>query len=179
MCAVGWWPGVHSWYLSQPHNRQWCTFFEPVYFWHRKCKILARFDHLRLFCHKFTHSLMYFLQAQLLWRWTKIDKYQVCGGVLGKTEIFTLLLSLGTQKSDNVIYVKPVSQSAKSLWLTGTGTEHFTFCSGKFFRAKVVNKSLSPIVYPGDKIMKQWNNSTEKTWSIFPSLFLWWSLLGN
>ena len=22
----------HSWYLSQLHNRRWCTFFEPVYF---------------------------------------------------------------------------------------------------------------------------------------------------
>ena len=25
-------PYAHSWYLSQPHNRWWCTFFELVYF---------------------------------------------------------------------------------------------------------------------------------------------------
>ena len=43
-------------------------------FQHSKRKILAHFVQFRLFYHKSTHFLVYFLQALIMWRGTKIDK---------------------------------------------------------------------------------------------------------
>ena len=40
--------------------------------------VLAHFDQFRLFCCEFTHFSVYFLQAYMMWRCTKMDKFQVC-----------------------------------------------------------------------------------------------------
>ena len=39
--------------------------------------MLVHFDLFRLFCREFTHFLVYFVQAELLWPCTKMDKYEV------------------------------------------------------------------------------------------------------
>ena len=47
---------------------------ESAKFW----PILAHLDPFCLSCREFTHFLLYFLQALIVWRCTRIDKYQVC-----------------------------------------------------------------------------------------------------
>ena len=49
--------------------------------WGRERDIFAYFGQLWLFCHEFTHFLVYFLQAKILRRCLKIDKYQVWSNV--------------------------------------------------------------------------------------------------
>ena len=54
------------------------VFFSSRYaFQHRESEIFANFDQFRLFCCEFIHFSVYFLQAKIVWRCTKIDKYQV------------------------------------------------------------------------------------------------------
>ena len=79
---------AHSWYLSQPGVvyffqagvlfSSWCTFLQ------RECDILAYFGCLwpiLAFLLRIYAIFGIFLDAQIVWWCTKIDKYQVCQGL--------------------------------------------------------------------------------------------------
>ena len=65
-------------YLSQPHNRRWCTLFRPMYFLTWRTQYFCPLWPILGILSQIYALLVYFFQAYIMWSCTEIDKYEVC-----------------------------------------------------------------------------------------------------
>ena len=67
---------------NSQHRCTGCTFVKLVYFFAEITQNVGVFCPILTIWRDLRHSLVYFLQAWIVQRWTKIDKYEVCSWIL-------------------------------------------------------------------------------------------------
>ena len=113
--------------------------------------ILAHFDQFRLFCCKFTHFLLYFLQAQIVWRCTKIDKYEVCILLWVNTSYFwscIIVVSSKLSENSDENRCSPSHESTIQVSNTSTSSVPAPVLLSPLFRCGALSIDFSPFPLP-------------------------------